>query len=421
MPTLVGVYQSFLSSHTGDMKNTNTPPSKKTPLATAINFAGFGNWFEVFRAGTQTDSKGREQTFTQDDLDSIIANHSADNAAPLVVGHPKTNDPAYGWTSGLKREGDVLLAKASDVVAEFEQAVRNKNYPKRSISILPDGHGGYQLRHIGFLGAARPAVEGLKDLSFSETPNETIFEFSAAVETAYGFSSIRRVFSGLRDLLIEKYGREEADNAIPDYALSGLDRTAQELETPEEPKLAQYSQEETPVPDPKEEKTKQFSQADLDAAVDAATQKAKDEKDALETQLAQQQFNARIADAKERVGKAMKDGCLLPAQADGWVEFLASLPGDAEQAFEFSAADNQTVKKSPLEFAQEHLSKLGKQIELGEHDMGDDPKTPEMQYSAPSGTTANAERVELHNKALEYQATNKCTYIEAVQAVEKEI
>ena len=57
-----------------------------------------GQWINVFRAGTHTDSTGRVVTFTQADLDQIVANHDL-GAAPAVIGHPKHNDPAYVWVN----------------------------------------------------------------------------------------------------------------------------------------------------------------------------------------------------------------------------------------------------------------------------------------------------------------------------------
>ncbi|MDP1995112.1 MAG: hypothetical protein Q8K40_07690, partial [Ignavibacteria bacterium] len=45
---------------------------------------------------------------------------------------------------------------------------------KRSVSLNPDN----SLRHVGFLGAALPAVKGLADLQFAELPEENLIEFA---------------------------------------------------------------------------------------------------------------------------------------------------------------------------------------------------------------------------------------------------
>jgi hypothetical protein len=120
----------------------------------------FDDWIQVFKIGTHTDSAGNERTWTHSDLDKIIAAYSAQNEqAPVVLGHPKTDDPAYGWVSAIKRDGDVLLAKFEKLCPEFINWVEKGLYRKISIALSAD----LSLRHIGFLGAATPAVKGLSN------------------------------------------------------------------------------------------------------------------------------------------------------------------------------------------------------------------------------------------------------------------
>ncbi len=124
-----------------------------------------GFWIQVFRAGTWTDSAGVTRTWTEEDLDRIVENYDPkDYEAPLVIGHPKDDSPAYGWVEALKREGDVLLAKVKPTVERFVDWVRAGLYKKISIALNP----GLKLRHIGFLGGAPPAVKGLEPVRFSD-------------------------------------------------------------------------------------------------------------------------------------------------------------------------------------------------------------------------------------------------------------
>lgn len=132
-------------------------------------------WFEVFRTGEHTDSAGKTRVWSEADLDKIAGSYNpAVNEAPIVIGHPATNAPAYGWIAKLKRVGDKLLALPKNVVPEFADAVKRGLFKKRSISLYPDG----TLRHIGFLGAAIPAVKGLRDIAFEESPEITEYELS---------------------------------------------------------------------------------------------------------------------------------------------------------------------------------------------------------------------------------------------------
>ncbi len=122
-------------------------------------------WIEIFRAGTHTDSNGRQRTWTRADLDKTVASYDPEhNEAPVVIGHPKNNGPAYGWVEGVKRVGDLLVAKLKQVEPQFAELVTAGRYKKRSASFYADG----SLRHIGFLGAAPPAIKGLKDFAFNE-------------------------------------------------------------------------------------------------------------------------------------------------------------------------------------------------------------------------------------------------------------
>ena len=134
---------------------------------------------EVFRAGTHTDSAGRTRTYTHSDLARIAGSYDTSlHEAPAVIGHPATNAPAWGWVSRLAVAGDRLLADFRQVAPEFAQLLREGRFKKRSVSLFPD----LRLRHVGFLGAAAPAVVGLRDVAFSggESALEYSFEHAGA-------------------------------------------------------------------------------------------------------------------------------------------------------------------------------------------------------------------------------------------------
>lgn len=137
-------------------------------------------WIEIFKAGTNTDSQGRTRTWTPADLDKMVSSYNpADFEAPIVIGHPKGDSaPAYGWVEGLKRVGDVLLAKFKQVAPEFSQGVRDGRWKKRSVRIHQDG----TLGHVAFLGAAPPAIAGLKDIQFSADIEAEDYDYSEQQE-----------------------------------------------------------------------------------------------------------------------------------------------------------------------------------------------------------------------------------------------
>ncbi len=135
--------------------------------------------FEIFKTGTHTSDKGITKDYTEDDLNFIATSYNpSENEAPIVIGHPADNAPAYGWIESLKVVGDKLIAKAKDIIPEFKEAVQKGLYKKRSISLDKDG----KLRHVGFLGAAAPAVKGLADIQFS-SPSEVEYEYDIPGQT----------------------------------------------------------------------------------------------------------------------------------------------------------------------------------------------------------------------------------------------
>lgn len=132
--------------------------------------------FEIFKVGNHTSDKGVSKEYTLDDLNFIASSYNpAESEAPLVIGHPEDNSPAYGWISSLEvtPEG-ILIANAPDekINSDFLKVVNEGRYKKRSISLTPEG----KLRHIGFLGGAAPAIKGLKDIQFSQ-PSSSVYVF----------------------------------------------------------------------------------------------------------------------------------------------------------------------------------------------------------------------------------------------------
>jgi len=133
-------------------------------------------WKEVFKAGKHTDANGNEREWSSEDIDTIIAKYNNQlpdekHEAPVVIGHPVNNSPAYAWVESLKKDGETLLAKFTQIDPEFEQLIKEGRYKKVSIALYPD----MMLRHIGFLGAIPPAVKGLKDSEFNSTDNFICF------------------------------------------------------------------------------------------------------------------------------------------------------------------------------------------------------------------------------------------------------
>lgn len=141
-------------------------------------FVDTEKWIEIARTGTFTDSAGRKQTFTNSDLDAIVsAWNPAKRDCPLVLGHPKTDaTPAFGWLRKIRSEGGKLLASFGDVPEQARKLVADGLYRHVSMSLMPDR---VTLRHVALLGAAQPAIDGLKAVEFGDSDNCITVEFAA--------------------------------------------------------------------------------------------------------------------------------------------------------------------------------------------------------------------------------------------------
>jgi len=58
--------------------------------------------FKIFGSGSHVDISGARLDFAEADLRATAeAYDPALNGAPIVVGHPRHDAPAYGWVAGL--------------------------------------------------------------------------------------------------------------------------------------------------------------------------------------------------------------------------------------------------------------------------------------------------------------------------------
>lgn len=130
---------------------------------------------EIFKPGRHIDDAGVAHTFSPADVAGMASSYDpALREAPLTVGHPKDNLPAYGLVQSLSVNAAGNLAMNTHAVEpQFAEIVQAKRYSKRSASFYPPGHpnnpkpGAWYLRHVAFLGAQQPAIAGLKDIAFS--------------------------------------------------------------------------------------------------------------------------------------------------------------------------------------------------------------------------------------------------------------
>lgn len=143
-------------------------------MATSVPTVRPAEPIEIFKVGTHTPMRGVALSFSRGTLlETAAAYDPARHEAPIVIGHPHIDAPAYGWVRGLHVKGDSLFADVQDVDPAFAALVRERRYSKISAAFWsPDNAdspspGVYALRHVGFLGATAPAVKGMRQARFT--------------------------------------------------------------------------------------------------------------------------------------------------------------------------------------------------------------------------------------------------------------
>ncbi len=359
---------------------------------------------QIFKKGTHTASDGTSLAFGEDDLHGMVGSYNPDlHEAPLVVGHPRDNLPAYGWVKSLAYSDGILAADPHQVDPEFAELVNSGKFKKVSASFYtPDSPsnpvpGKYYLRHVGFLGAQPPAVKGLKSASFKDS-EEGIVEFAD-----WGDMQNASLWRRMRDFFIAQFGLDTADNIIPDYAVSSLEQDAlQDDDDDDQPSSSL-------TPQYREPSIKGDEMSVEDKARLAALEE--ENKRLKEVEASRRLEGIRMANAAFAEG-LVKEGRLLPAYkgvCSATLDFLES----QEKVVEFSEGGvTQSVAKSMKAF----LQKLPVQVEFREI-AGSESAAGTLSYAAAPGFEVDAERLELHAKALAYQEKNKVDYVTAVKAV----
>ena len=130
---------------------------------------------QIFKAGRRIAENGTAYDITAAEvLECAECYDPTKHEAPLVIGHPKTDDPAWGWAEKLKADNaGELYADFKEVDDGVKGLVAAKRYKKVSASFYPPAHpanpvpGKWYLRHVGLLGAVPPSVKRMGAVGFA--------------------------------------------------------------------------------------------------------------------------------------------------------------------------------------------------------------------------------------------------------------
>jgi hypothetical protein len=355
---------------------------------------------QIFKAGKHVASDGRVITFTEAQVKATAAAYDpALHEAPLVIGHPKSNDPAFGWAKGLTfsaGSAPLLIAEPHQVNPEFAELVNGGAFKKISASFYepdsPDNPkpGVYYLRHIGFLGAKPPAVKGLKAAEFS-ADEKGVVEFMD-----WSQRDIATIFRSIRDFFIGEFGQEKADKVIPSYMVDSIQEDAVRTTTETAISGVSYQEQETDV---QTKEQLEARQRELDNQ--AAEQKRKEE--AKTAEFAEREAKVKASEAAQRrvlivgeVDALIAAGKILPKDKLGLVAFMEVLPEGG--IVEFGEGDKKE-KKPSIDWLRGFLKTLPKAVEFKERGNGG----VDVEQSADPLVRAAA----LSRAALEFQESEK--------------
>ncbi len=76
--------------------------------------------------------------FTPDDLAACVKAYDPSvHEAPLVIGHPRTEDPAWGWVKALSLSGVDLMAEPAQLDPQFAEMVTDGRFKSVRLFLPP--------------------------------------------------------------------------------------------------------------------------------------------------------------------------------------------------------------------------------------------------------------------------------------------
>lgn len=355
---------------------------------------------EVFRPGTFRPMRGEPLTYSADDLQALADAYDAATApAPVVVGHPNTDAPAYGWVEKFEYDAgqERLFATLQDVEPQFAEMVKAGRFKKVSMAFFApeQGHnpvpGIWYPKHLGFLGAAAPGVPGLKNAHFA-APADAVF----TADFAMG-GDVASMFRSMRDFFIDKFGLEAADKALPSWQIDWIEQS-------DAPPQSLFT---APIP-PQNQEDPDVSKTDTAFAAREADLAERERLIAEREAAAAHATHVAFAEA------LVQEGRLLPVLKPKVVAILDALPVAPSVAFAEGEA-----KVPASEALREVLKAQPRIVSFGEADLGDDPGAGATGAAfAADGRAVDPVGLALHIKAEAYQRQNPGTsYLDAVTAV----
>ena len=374
----------------------------------------------LLKPGSFTDARGARVSFTPADIHAMAGAYDpALHEAPLVVGHPAADAPAYGWIESLAGGADGLTGAPHQVDPAFAELVRAGRLKKLSVALYGPAHPDnptdhWYLRHVRFLGAKPPAVKGLRDAALGEANGG---EAVTVLELALGETDIRphvvgdiaRLLRGMREWLIGERDLETADRVLSSWDIEAVEEEEGRLRALQQDGQARFAE-------PEDDQTGEDAMAGENEQTAEALAERETAIEQREAKLAGQETKARSREAIEFTEGLVSAGRLLPRDQAPMAALLAALPGDAV----VELAEGGRESKPTGEYLRAFLEALPVRVDFTERS-GDDTRHQggAGAIDAPPGyTVAGGESAALHERVRAYAREHGCEYLEALTALE---
>ncbi len=378
----------------------------------------------IFKAGTHTDASGKDKTWTTGELDQIVNNYNQKGddwkEAPLVIGHPKHDAPAYGWIAELKRHGIYLMAKFKDVSPELVKAIREGKYRYVSASFRPN----LTLRHVGVLGGATPAVAGLAILTNYFSEDKEIMEYQV------DFAEIKEVIKEFDQKSVappvdQTEGTQNIDD-LPGNSPDEMENNNMSEEKESKEKKAPPGTGTESVETKTDTGTgtgtgneKPVTGTDGGDGSDYSEMMA--EIAALRNEVNQMKADKVNSTASDFVEKLAEKGVVLPKDRNGMIAFVKHLQGLGNM--NFAEGDNE-VEKSPIEFFSDFCEGLTPRIPLNRLARGSRSSTTNTdevyEFAESKNLNVDDDEVEIAERAKKLATEKNISFSDALEIVEKE-
>lgn len=366
---------------------------------------------EIFRPGKFTPMAGKKLSFSAEDVSATAENYNPEIfKAPIVIGHPKHDHPAYGWVTGLKFGGgddDIMVAYLDQVDPKFAEAVEAGKFKKISASFYPPNHADnpvpdtYYLKHVGFLGAAAPAVSGLSNVEFSQDDELLLVEFGA-------LHDIASLFDRMRDFFIDQFGIDKADDALPKWQLGWLkDEAVRQEATENETQLNNFS-------DHEEDDETMATKTELEAKLQERETKLKAREAAADTR--ETQFSEH--ENETYIESKIADGIMLPVQKTNMVAFMNALGVAGTEPVAFADANGVKSDVSLIDGFKALVEDMSPVVEFGEAAPNGADAPTVSSFVAPSDSIVDKDGLNHLAKADAYALEHGVSFTEAAIATE---